>query len=118
MKIKLENKGKDITGSVSDGYHTFDELYEHRNWLWIKLCESMNSADCLAWRSKRHSDGSEIKDWFLLGWRLVHGKQMTYHLPISMWDAAHFAHACDQAPEWDGHSSADVVGRLKLLNVV
>jgi len=26
------------TGKISDGYHTFDELYDHRITLWIALC--------------------------------------------------------------------------------
>ena len=32
----MEEKEKDI-GACSDGYHTFDELYEHRNTLFLNL---------------------------------------------------------------------------------
>lgn len=36
---------KDNTvGLISDGYHTFDELYEHRNVLFINLLNGLNRA--------------------------------------------------------------------------
>ena len=31
-----------VNGSTSDGYHTFDELYEHRTVLFSVICNSLN----------------------------------------------------------------------------
>ena len=43
------------------------------------------------------------------------GKQITYHLPIAYWDETEFAETLDLAPEWDGHTSDDVLERLRKL---
>lgn len=115
--VKITIDGVESTGKISDGYHTFDELYEHRCWLWLKLCSCLHErSNGHIWRSKVHSDGSAINGWFLLGSREVVGKQMSYHLPLAMWDATQdFAYTLDRAPAWDGHTSADVLVRLKAL---
>lgn len=101
-----------INGSTSDGYHTFDELYEHRNWLWINLCKHL---ECGAWKSWKHSDGTNIDGWFLLGMNAEKGKQITYHLPMRLWNETLFASEEKIAPKFDGHTSADVLDRLKKL---
>lgn len=100
-------------GKVSDGYHTFNELYDHRIILFIQLCKAMK-LDC--WASAKHSDGSIWDGWFLLGLYKEKGKQITYHLPIKYWsEVCDFAEILEQAPEFDGHTSTDVLNRLKLL---
>lgn len=110
---------------VSDGYHTMDELYEHRIALWVALCRSHNTL-CMetsassegrnqVWRSKLHDDGSEYEGWFILGIGKKKGQIMTYHLPLSKWDETNFAETLDRAPEFDGHTPADVLERLKNL---
>ena len=48
-------------GSVSDGFHTFDELYAHRNLLFLNF---MRSCSEMAWVSRKQSDGSEIEGLF------------------------------------------------------
>jgi hypothetical protein len=102
---------RDNPGEVSDGYHTFNELYEHRCVLFIALlkCEARTG-----WISKLHHDGSSFDGWFVAGLRLPTGN-VTYHLPNSMWETAVAANVWvrDRAPEWDGHTSADVVTRLR-----
>ena len=108
-----------------DGYHTFSELYEHRIELWIKLCETTtNDCGCCsgigfieAWRTKYHSDGELAfgGNWFVLGIGKNKGEQITYHLPIEKWDDCDFAETLEKAPEFDGHTSDDVLDRLKLL---
>lgn len=112
------------TNEISDGYHTFGELYEHRITLFIALLrQKLKEADMLGepftaqereiWRSKKHSDGSEWEGWFLLGINKQPGRQITYHLPISKWEECGFAETLERAPEWDGHTTADVLDRLK-----
>lgn len=108
-------------GDISDGYHTFNELYDHRVTLWIKLCyyackESIDigNGNCV-WRSKKNGDGSEWDGWFILGINKEKGKQMTYHLPIGRWKETDFAETLEQAPEFDGHTSNDVLNRINNL---
>lgn len=103
---------------VSDGYHTFAELYEHRITLFIALCQKMADfpeKDTIVWRSKKHSDGSEWDGWFIMGIGVRQGEQISYHLPISKWDETGFCETRIMAPEWDGHTSNDVLERLKQL---
>lgn len=100
---------------VSDGYHTFGELYDHRIELYLALCHSLAARDFVIWRSKTHSDGSSCEGWFVLGVGVEPGKQITYHLPMSRWDDAAFANWGGPVPGFDGHSSADVLARLKAL---
>jgi len=108
------------TNKISDGYHTFEELYEHRIHLFIALCKIIDSEWGLGpncpWKTKKYSDGSLIEGgWFLLGTGIAKGKQITYHLPISKWDDCSFVREFDKAPEFDGHTSDHVLQRLKEL---
>lgn len=118
IALKVSMDGNDLTGKISDGYHTFDELYEHRITLFIALCKKYLQIDWTPpeiWRSKIHSDGSIMDGWFILGIHKEIGKQVTYHLPISRWDDCDFTETLDKAPEFDGHTSEDVLARLKAL---
>lgn len=111
---------------VSDGYHTMDELYEHRIILWIALCQMTEyrnqvwkqqgvkmSGENDVWRSKLHSDGSSYDGWFVLGIGKNKGSQRTYHLPESVWEKAEFAETLEKAPDFDGHRSNDVLNRIE-----
>lgn len=95
------------TGSVSDGYHTFDELYDHRCLLFAALTQARPHA---SWKSRLHSDGEAWEGWFIAGMDL-NGKPITYHLPEKYWDLCK-GDERTRAPEWDGHTSADVLVRL------
>jgi len=96
---------------VSDGYHTFEELYEHRCLLFIKL---ISCCPHYAWYSLKHEDGSEIKDWFIAGIQLPTG-MITYHLPDKYWHHIQETKAVEleYGMKWDGHTSQDVVKRLE-----
>lgn len=108
---------------VSDGFHTMDELYEHRFVLYIKLAAVIAAAGKgeeshtfpAVWRSSYHSDGSFLPGWFILGIGKEKGKQITYHLPTKLWFDCGFAETIDRAPEWDGHTPADVLERIKYM---
>ena len=99
---------KDI-GETSDGYHTFNELYEHRHMLFMALCHTYTST---SWKSKLHDDGSEMKGWFIAGVVTPKGKTITYHLPMRLWKNFKVSKLV-RAPKWDGHTSNDVLKRLK-----
>jgi len=106
------------TSLVSDVFHSFGELYEHRITLFITLCRiGYSIGRATIWRSKKHSDGELAfgGTWFVLGIGKEKGKQITYHLPIEKWDETDFAETLEKAPEWDGHTPQDVLDRLKLL---
>lgn len=130
--ISVELSGPEIM-EASDGYHNFAELYEHRHTVFIQLCKVLNKEDEMqkslrafkdgfafdpngwvrnVWRSKLHSDGSSYDGWFILGINKAIGEQITYHLPLSKWEATDFAETLEKAPEYDGHTPEDVLKRL------
>lgn len=113
----LDEKGKIKLENISDGYHTFKELYDHRIVLFIAFCklyqdEYTTQHRIPVWKSKLHSDGTMFDGWFIMGinWKL--GEQITYHLPMKYWEKTKFADELVNAPTWDGHTSADVVERI------
>src|SRR5690554_6623684 len=116
----LKQRGQLDTNDISDGYHTFGELYAHRIALFRALCEMLignftpNGELRPTWKSKTHSDGSVMDGWFIAGIGDKPGTQITYHIPMSEWDTWP-AEEIEVAPEFDGHTSADVLKRLKEL---
>ena len=103
---------------ISDGYHTFGELYDHRIELWIALCRIASKLETnrpLIWKSTRHSDGSFMEGWFVLGMHREPGMQITYHLPNSRWIDCAFANTWEFGPDFDRHTPSEVVERLKTL---
>jgi hypothetical protein len=103
-------------GQTSDGYHTFDGLYEHRCYLFAALAKALclfSAAKC--WKSLNHSDGSFYDGWFVMGIGTDKGDQITYHLPRKMWNDCDDIPTVENAPEWDGHTANDVLQRLKLF---
>ena len=99
------------TGEISDGYHTFDELYQHRCTLFLAL---MKMAPEKAWFSLLHDDGSKFDGWFVAGLSTPSGT-VTYHLSLDLWPIACATKAkqLEKAPRWDGHTSSDVVKRIQ-----
>lgn len=98
-----------VTGETSDGYHTFNELYEHRHILFLAVLTANIDK---AWRSKLHSDGTMFDDWFIAGLNTDAG-QATYHLPMRIWELFKYIPELGRAPEWDGHTSNDVLVRIR-----
>ena len=95
------------TGDVSDGHHTFDELYRHRCLLWAVVC----SRTVNAFKTWRNDRGEQLPGWFIAGFQTPQG-QLTYHLPASMWDLVD-APEIDRNDGYDGHTSDDVADRLE-----
>ena len=73
--VELPESGID---DFSDGYHTFNELYEQRAVLFSALCRLFPQN---AWKSKRHADGTMFKGCFIVGINTPDG-QYTYHYGI------------------------------------
>jgi len=114
------------TNEVSDGYHTFGELYDHRITLyiallkskvecWIKMDDRFREVKPQIWKTKAHSDGSVWDGWFILGMYKEAGEQITYHLPLDKWNDCWFAEELEKAPIWDNHTSQDVLNRISKL---
>ncbi len=103
------------TNKISDGYHTFGELYEHRITLYILVCRLLFDKGENVWKTNVHSDGSIFPGWFVLGIGVEKGFQITYHLPADKWNECDFAIVLDKAPDYDNHTSQDVLKRLKAI---
>lgn len=93
-----------------DAYHTMDELYNHRTILFALVCAKFPD---IAWKSKKHSDGTSEDGWFIAGLETPYG-QITYHQKITFWNVFQ-CKELDKAPEYDGHNPNHVLTRLSLL---
>lgn len=103
---------------LSDGYHSMDELYDHRMMLFVALLNQLTSLDVRSpFKSKLHADGTMYDGFFLAGLQDFDGKcWLSYHLKIDpYWELLHCNEIVTGVPEWDGHTSADVLERLKSL---
>lgn len=101
-------------GDVSDGYHTFNELYHHRAVLFATLC---NLYPDYAWKSKQHDDPNfpMYDGMFICGINTPDG-QATYHYDIDpYWDMFDVPEI-PRAPKFDGHTPAMVIERIRSLN--
>lgn len=72
-----------VTGSTSDGYHTFDELYHHRAVLFSVIVAMFRG---LSWKSLHHHDGTMYDGMFIVGIDTPAGPA-TYHYDVEpYWD--------------------------------
>ena len=99
----------DYKGHISDGYHTFDELYCHRVILFSVIC---NQNKDKAWKSKKHDDGTMFDNYFIVGITTEEGNY-TYHYHMENWDYF-IIDELDYAPKWDGHKPKDITRLLTL----
>jgi hypothetical protein len=121
LAIALTSVLRTHVGSVSDGSHTFDELYDHRCLLFISLMrmvsDGLGNAYGLhdTWFSKLHDDGSSFDGYIIVG-ILTDKGQCTYHVKDNPYGEilrnATNVREIPKAPAWDGHNSNDVLDRL------
>lgn len=117
--------GTILAEEVSDGYHTFGELYRHRHALFCALIKAYDSlitpigpTAVRAWKSKKHYDGTMYEGHFIAG--LTKGTidqgdiHLSYHIPLKMWDRFRCIEL-ERAPFYDGYTSDDVIERLLSL---
>lgn len=112
LKNLLEELGVNEIGKVSDGYHTFDELYEYRL---LYNASMFNNDKTLSnvHKSHRHSDNEECfgGGWFIVMAYTSKGEQISNHYENKYWDLF----KCEErecADKWDGHTPSDVIIRL------
>ena len=110
------------TGDVSDGWHTFDELYHYRMLYNAGMANELtrhfqysNPIDvgpvCKSWR---HSDGELCfgKDnYFVVVMQLPTG-QVSNHYHGDHWDLFKVPEV-ERAPEYDGHTPQQAAERLE-----
>lgn len=104
------------SGEISDGYHTFNELYHYRmlyNALWVDAMDDETKKALNVHKSKRHSDGEECfgGGWFIISVTLPSG-QVANHYELKDWNLFH----CEEretADEWDGHTPQMAAERME-----
>lgn len=100
-----------ITGDTSDGYHTFNELYDHRARLFSVVVRDHRE---IAWKSRLHHDDTMYDGMFIVGVETPQG-QATYHYDIDpYWDIFDCKELV-RAPEWDGHTPEQAISRIASL---
>lgn len=97
-------------GELSDGYHTFNELYHHRTMLFAALMQLM--PDTAVWKSRQHHDPSfpMYDGMFIAGVDTPFG-QATYHVEDRYWDAF-YVKELERATPYDGHNPDEAIDRL------
>lgn len=113
-KLKVENIENIIqenTDKVTDGYHTFEELYFHRMILFSIIC-NQNKEN--SWKSKLHDDGTMFKNYFIVGITTPEG-DFTYHYHMENWQHFDGIKTLDKAPEWDGHTAKNIKRLFSIL---
>lgn len=102
-------------GSLSDGYHTFDELYAYRmtyNAMLFNEYAKQNLYE--VHKSTKHFDGEECfgGGWFIVMATLPTG-QISNHYRMEFWDLFNLP-VQDRANEWDGHTPE--MAHLRMLS--
>ena len=101
----------DEIDDVSDGFHTFRQLYYQRMMLFAAIVKQNKDK---AWKSLRHEDGELCfgGGWFIVGVDTPEGS-FTYHYEdnyFSLFDCEEL----ERGKYWDGHTEKDVTRLLSL----
>lgn len=110
LTAELIDRGESL-GELSDGYHTYNELYHHRAILFSVICGVYPK---LCWKSKHHHDGSMFDGMFIVGIETPKGTA-TYHYDVDPYWSLFDVKELDNAPEWDGHTPNDAIERIRTL---
>ena len=111
--VDILSTAKEI-GELSDGYHTFNQLYDFRREYNAAL---VNSGLWPAHKSKRHHDGELCfgGGWFIVMIDTPYG-QISNHYEEQYWHEFKCPEK-EVADEWDGHTEKDVLKRLQQCNL-
>ena len=104
----------DEIDDVSDGFHTFRQLYYQRMMLFATIVKQNKDK---AWKSLRHEDGELCfgGGWFIVGIDTPEGSY-TYHYENKYFDLFD-CEILDYSKHWDGHTEKDVTRLLSLPDV-
>lgn len=113
--IKKYNKDGIISSKeISDGRHTFRELYKQRL---IMFCTICNCFPNLSWKSRKHFDEENdpmFNGDFIAGINTPEGIA-TYHIKLEYWDLFEIPEI-DRAPKYDNYTPDDVINRILSLS--
>ena len=104
---EYKDRTKNSADDISDGYHTFGDLYKHRTYL---LALAMIHLP-YAWKARKHEDGTMFDGMFVVGFPTPNG-MVTYHCYNEYWNDFKIPEI-PHAPHFDGYSDADVLDREK-----
>ena len=100
---------------ISDGYHSFKELYEFRKIYNAALFnEWAENGKYEVYKSRKHFDGEDCFDgkWFIVVAILPTG-QISNHYEMKDWDLFKIPEYEKSKYEFDGHTPKDVLERLE-----
>ena len=113
--IPITTNNMEDKGNISDGYHTFDELYEYRMLYNASMFNELAKQGLYdVHKSKRHSDGTipfGDENWFIVQAELPTG-QISNHYEMKDWDLFQIP-IKEKANPYDGHTPQDVAKRLR-----
>lgn len=96
---------------LTDGFHTMEELYDHRRALTAAL---MAERADISWRSRAHHPDDDPMfegGYFIVGIDTPAGT-ITYHYKLAHWDDFAEVPELEHAPKWDGAGPDATVTRL------
>ena len=99
---------------ISDGYHTFKELYEYRLLYNAAFFNELAKEGTIkVHKSKRHSTGELCfgGGWFIVMAELPTG-QISNHYELKDWNLFHCQEQ-EKADVWDGHTPQEASKRLR-----
>ena len=109
--INIE-ESKEDKGEISDGYHTFNELYLYRMLYNAAFFNLLNKEKYNVHKSKRHHTGEECfgGGWFIVMAELPTG-QISNHYELKYWNLFDIPER-EFAMAWDGHTPQQAAQRL------
>lgn len=122
LRVPLDETFVDI----GDGYHSLGELYDMRLALCVALFRVYDSyitplgTRVKCWKSRFHSDGTMFPDYFIVGMTIPPLditkpiEQISFHYKLEHWDKFNLV-VLPRSPDWNNHTSKDVVERLLKL---
>lgn len=127
-----------LTNFITDGSHTFGELYHHRAVLTALFAKQVRTWErgfdaavksgwidqekhdtltqlCGVVRSKKHADGTMFDGYFVVLFTTPTG-DYSYHYPITEWDLFDGIRTVEKTGEYDGHKPEDIDRLLNLYD--
>ena len=112
-RVPVQEEGE-VTGNTSDGYHTFDELYEYRMLYNAHASHGWLAAGVPVVKSWKHSDGELCfgGGWFIVTATLPAG-EVSNHYKAEHWGLFKVPEV-ELPPAYDGHTPKAAADRLRI----
>lgn len=113
---QLRQLDRGLVQDLSDGYHSFKDLYEHRLALTAALFNTLaKEHNVQVHKARYHHDGGGFPGYFIVVAELPTGT-ISYHYENKDWDKFHIL-AYESSPvPFDGHTADDTIKRLLAFN--